>query len=58
MAQNPQRDPPFEGGSQRVVEVPAEVPKGGRTAGQLVAGVLVLLAVLAGLLWILVPLLS
>ena len=52
------RDPPFEGGAKRVVEVPAEIPKKGRSVGQAMALVLVLLAVLAGALWILVPLLS
>jgi hypothetical protein len=41
-----------------VVEVPAEIPKAGRSVGQMLVGVLTLLAVLAGALWILVPLLS
>ena len=40
------------------VEIPAEIPKAGRSVGQMLVGVLTLLAVLAGAMWVLVPLLS
>lgn len=51
-------EPPSEGGSKRVVEIPMEVPKSGRSMSQMLVGVLTLLAVLAGALWVLVPILS
>lgn len=58
MTHDPGRDPPTEGGARRVVEVPSEIPKAGRSMGQMLVGVLTLLAILAGALWVLVPLLS
>jgi hypothetical protein len=50
-----QDEPPFEGGSQPVQERPAEVPKGGRTVGQMIIVAIAVLALLAAILWIVVP---
>jgi hypothetical protein len=50
-----EREPPFEGGAQPVPERPPEVPTGGRTALQTAVIVLAVAAVVAGLLWWLVP---
>lgn len=52
------REPPFEGGSQPVGEHRAEVPGAGRSVMQTVVIVIALLAAVAGLLWLLVPLAS
>jgi hypothetical protein len=54
----PDREPPFEGGSQPVQHVKDEVPRGGRSVGQTVAVVLGVLAVLAALVWFLSPVLG
>lgn len=54
--ENRDREPPYEGGSQPVPEHRSEVPKGGRSVGQTVVLVIGALAVLAALLWLLVPL--
>jgi hypothetical protein len=50
------RDPPFEGGAQPVPESPPEMPGPGRGAAQTIVIILAVLAVLAGLIWFLVPL--
>lgn len=52
----PSEDPPFEGGSQPVKENPPEVPGGGRSVMQTVVIVIGVLALLAALIWIVVPL--
>lgn len=49
-------DQDYEGGSERVKEKPEEVPKGGRTAGQVIILVIAALVVLAAVLWMVVPL--
>jgi hypothetical protein len=54
----PDRDPPFEGGSQPVPHVKDEVPTRGRSVGQGVAVVLGVLAVLAAAVWFLSPILA
>ncbi|HLL45406.1 MAG TPA: hypothetical protein VK399_01810 [Longimicrobiaceae bacterium] len=54
----PDRDPPFEGGSQPVPHVKDEVPTKGRSVGQGVAVVLGVLAVLAAAVWFLSPILA
>lgn len=55
----PDREPPFEGGSQPVPHRKGEVPvKGGRTVGQTVTVVLGVLALLAAAIWFLSPLLA
>ncbi len=51
----PDRDPPFEGGSQPVPHVKDEVPTRGRSVGQGVAVVLGVLALAAAALWLLSP---
>lgn len=51
-------EPPWEGGSKRVVEIPMEVPKSERSTGQMLVNLLMTLSVLAGALWVLVPILS
>lgn len=48
-------DPPFEGGSQPVPESPPEMPGPGRSVTQTLVIVLAVLTVLAGLIWLLVP---
>ncbi len=58
MVLKPEEEPPFEGGAQPVRDVPHEVPGGGRTALQTVVIVLGVLALVAGILWILIPLLG
>ncbi len=52
----PNEDPPFEGGAQPVKERPPEVPGGGRSVMQTVVIVIGVLALLAALIWIVVPL--
>ncbi len=54
----PDRDPPFEGGSQPVPHVKDEVPTRGRSVGQGVAVVLGVIAVLAAAVWFLSPILA
>ena len=54
----PDRDPPFEGGSQPVPQVKDEVPTSGRTVGQTVAVALGVIAVLAAVVWFLSPVLA
>jgi hypothetical protein len=54
----PDRDPPFEGGSQPVPHVKDEVPTKGRSVGQGVAVVLGVIAVLAAAVWFLSPILA
>ncbi|MEW5928680.1 MAG: hypothetical protein AB1941_14525 [Gemmatimonadota bacterium] len=55
----PDREPPFEGGSQPVPHVKDEVPtKGGRSVGQTVAVVLGVVAVVGAAIWFLSPLLA
>lgn len=51
-------EPQFEGGAQPVPEHPPEMPGGGRTGMQVVVVVIGVLVVLAGLAWILVPMLG
>lgn len=51
-------EPPWEGGSKRVVEIPMEVPKSERSTGQMLVNLLMALCVLAGALWVLIPILS
>lgn len=48
---DPDRDPPFEGGSQPVPEHPPEVPGPGRSATQVVVVVIAALALLAAVAW-------
>lgn len=52
----PSEDPPFEGGAQPVKERAPEVPGGGRSVLQMVVIVIGVLALLAALVWIVVPL--
>lgn len=52
------REPPFEGGSQPVQHVRDEVPKGGRSVGQVLVVVLGVLALLAAAVWFLSPVLG
>jgi hypothetical protein len=54
----PDRDPPFEGGSQPVPHVKDEVPTKGRSVGQGVAVVLGVLALLGAAVWLLSPILA
>jgi len=58
MAEGERREAPFEGGSQPVTENPQDVPAGGRTAMQTVVIAIAVLVVLAGLAWLLIPLVS
>jgi hypothetical protein len=53
-----EREPPFEGGTQPVPEHPPEMPQGGRSAMQVVVLVVGGLVVLAGLAWLLMPVVS
>ena len=53
MAKDSTREPPFDGGSQPVVEHPPEVPTAGRSALQWVVIVVSALVVLAGVLYLL-----
>jgi hypothetical protein len=50
-----EKEPPFDGGSQPVRELPPERASGGRTVGQIVVIVVGVLVVLAGILWLVVP---
>jgi hypothetical protein len=52
------REPPFEGGAQPVPEREPEMPGPGRTVMQTVVIVIAVLALLAGILWLLIPLVS
>lgn len=52
------REPRFEGGAQPVPEHPPEAPGAGRTVGQIIALIVGGLVLLAGAMWLLVPLLS
>lgn len=45
------REPPFEGGSQPVHHVKDEVPKAGRSVGQVLVVALAVLALLAAVVW-------
>jgi len=54
----PDRDPPFEGGSQPVPHVKDEVPTKGRSVGQGVVVVLGVLALLGAAIWLLSPILA
>ncbi len=54
----PDRDPPFEGGSQPVPQVKDEVPTRGRSVGQTVAVVLGVIALLGCAIWLLSPILA
>lgn len=54
----PEKDPPFEGGSQPVTEHPTGIKGGGRGAAQTLVIVLAALLLLAALAWFLVPLFS
>ena len=47
----PDRDPPFEGGSQPVPQVPDPVPGPGRSFGQVVVIVIAVLVVAAAVVW-------
>lgn len=55
MAEERQKDRPFEGGAQPVREHPPEVPSAGRTVSQTIVIAVVILVVLAGILWVVVP---
>lgn len=52
----PEREPPFEGGSQPVPHTPPEVPKG-RGGMQVVVIAIAALALVGMLAWLVVPLL-
>ena len=54
----PDRDPPFEGGSQPVPHVKDEVPTKGRSVGQGVVVVLGVIALLGAAIWLLSPILA
>lgn len=49
---------PFEGGSQPVTEHPAEVPTAGRSVMQTAVVIIAILAIVAAVLWLFVPLAS
>jgi hypothetical protein len=49
------KEPPFEGGAQPVPEHPPEMPQNGRSVVQTIVIILAVLAVVAALLWIVVP---
>lgn len=51
-------DVPFEGGSQPVEEHATPPPAGGQNVVRIIAIILGVLAVLAGLAWLIVPILS
>lgn len=51
-------EPPFMGGSQPVKERPPEMPTGGRSVMQTVVYIVGGLALLAAILWLLVPVLA
>lgn len=51
-------DPPFESGSQSVPERAPEVPGPGRSALQTIFIIGAALVLVAGILWLLVPILS
>jgi hypothetical protein len=53
---NGSSEPPFEGGSQRVPQHPDEVPTRARSVIQMAVVALAVLAALAAILWLLVPL--
>jgi hypothetical protein len=53
----PDRDPPFEGGSQPVPHTPPEVPTGGRSAMQIVVVAIGALVLIGTLIMLVVPLL-
>jgi hypothetical protein len=54
----PDRDPPFEGGSQPVPHVKDEVPTKGRSVGQGVVVILGVIALLGAAIWLLSPILA
>ncbi|HEX2094977.1 MAG TPA: hypothetical protein VHG28_21430 [Longimicrobiaceae bacterium] len=47
----PDRDPPFEEGSQPVSQAPDPVPGPGRSVGQIIVIAISVLAVLAAIVW-------
>lgn len=54
----PDRDPPFEGGSQPVPHVKDEVPTKGRSVGQVVVVLVGVLALVGCAIWLLSPILA
>lgn len=52
MVDGANEEPPFEGGSQPVVEHPPEVPTAGRSVMQWVVIIVAALVVLAGVLYV------